>query len=144
MKNKTKEPKLTREEGCVLEVLSNKEQIIQFQKSFGCARFVYNHFLDMRINLYKYTNTSMNYNEMSFVLTNYVKKEFPFLKEVDNRHSSGDHCDKTNLSLYDEEGNNCMETVVGKPLRYYLPFLSSKTKENAIKGVSTIQFLDSA
>ena len=25
----------------------------------------------------------MNYNEMSFVLTNYVKKEFPFLKEVD-------------------------------------------------------------
>ena len=54
MKNKTKEPKLTREEGCVLEVLPNKEQIIQFQKSFGCARFVYNHFLDMRINLYKY------------------------------------------------------------------------------------------
>ena len=25
----------------------------------------------------------MNYNEMSFVLTNYVKKEFPFLIEVD-------------------------------------------------------------
>ena len=83
MKNKTKEPKLTREEGCVLEVLPNKEQIIQFQKTFGCARFVYNHVLDMRINLYKYTNTSMNYNEMSFVLTNYVKKEFPFLIEVD-------------------------------------------------------------
>ena len=83
MKNKTKEPKLTREEGCVLEVLPNKEQIIQFQKTFGCARFVYNHFLDMRINLYKYTNTGMNYNEMSFVLTNYVKSEFLFLKEVD-------------------------------------------------------------
>ena len=83
MKNKTKEPKLTREEGCVLEILPNKEQIIQFQKTFGCARFVYNHFLDMRINLYKYTNTGMNYNEMSFVLTNYVKSEFLFLKEVD-------------------------------------------------------------
>jgi hypothetical protein len=80
VKNKTKEPKLTREEGCVLEVLPNKEQIIQFQKTFGCARFVYNHFLDMRINLYKYTSTSMNYNEMSFVLTNDVKKGISFFK----------------------------------------------------------------
>ena len=66
-----------------MEILPNKEQIIQCQKTFGCARFIYNHFLDMRINLYKYTSTSMNYNEMSFVLTNHVKNEFIFLKEVD-------------------------------------------------------------
>ena len=50
---------------------------------FGRASFVYNNFIDMRINLYKYTKTGMNYNEMSFVLTNYVKSEFLFLKEVD-------------------------------------------------------------
>ncbi len=83
MKSKAKELKLTREEGCVLEILPNQKQTIQFQKTFGRARFVYNHFLDMRITLYKYTNAGMNYNEMSFVLTNYVKKEFPFLKEED-------------------------------------------------------------
>ena len=45
MKNKAKEPKLTREEGCVLEILPNQKQTIQFQKTFGCARFVYNHFI---------------------------------------------------------------------------------------------------
>ena len=40
MKDKIKEPKLTREEGCVLEVLPNKEQIIQFQKHFDMIRLV--------------------------------------------------------------------------------------------------------
>ena len=39
MKNKTKEPKLTREEGCVIEVLPNKEQIIQFQKNIWLRPF---------------------------------------------------------------------------------------------------------
>jgi putative transposase len=83
MANKTEEPKLTKEEGCVLETFPNEKQINQCQKTFGCSRFIYNYFLDMRINLYKYTNTSISYNEMSFVLTNHVKNEYPFLKEVD-------------------------------------------------------------
>ena len=41
-------------------ILPNKEQIIQFQKTFGCAGFVYKNLFDMRINLYKDTNTSMS------------------------------------------------------------------------------------
>jgi putative transposase len=122
VKNKTKEPKLTREEGCVLEVLPNKEQIIQFQKTFGCARFVYNHFLDMRINLYKYTNTSMNYNEMSFVLTNYVKKEFSFLKEVDKFALEG------SLRNLDYAYNRFFENVKMRRKPYGFPKFKSKRK----------------
>ena len=59
MAKKVAKSKLTKEKGCVLKISPNKKQIIQFQKTFGCARFVYNHFLAMRINLYKYTNTEL-------------------------------------------------------------------------------------
>ena len=122
MKGKAKEPKLTREEGCVLEILPNQKQIIQFQKTFGCARFVYNHFLNMRIILYKYTSTGMNYNEMSFVLTNDVKKEFPFLKEVDKFALEG------SLRNLDHAYKCFFENVKMRKKPYGFPKFKSKRK----------------
>lgn len=77
------EEKLTREYASVVRVLPSDSQIKQFQKTFGCARFVYNHFLDMRKTLFQHTGAGMTYNAMSHVLTQSVKKEFLFLKEVD-------------------------------------------------------------
>lgn len=61
----------------------NKEQKIQLAKTFGCTRFIYNYYLDKRIELYKSEQRSMNYNACSADLTN-LKKEKEWLKEVDS------------------------------------------------------------
>jgi len=61
----------------------NKEQEILIQKTFGCSRFVYNHYLAKRIEVYKTDKSSMSYNQCSNDLTN-LKSENVWLKEVDS------------------------------------------------------------
>jgi len=61
----------------------NKQQIILINKTLGCTRFVFNHYLAKRIELYKVENKSLTYNQCSNDLTN-LKKEFEWLKEVDS------------------------------------------------------------
>lgn len=51
-------------------------------KTFGCSRFVYNHFLAKRIELYKTTNESIGYVQTCKLLTE-LKQELVWLKEVD-------------------------------------------------------------
>jgi putative transposase len=60
----------------------NKKQEEQLAKTFGCIRFVYNYYLNKRIELYKTEQKSMNYNACSADLTN-LKKEKEWLKEID-------------------------------------------------------------
>ena len=50
-------------------IYPNKEQQILIQKSFGCSRFVYNHFLAKKIESYKNDKKSISYNECSKLLT---------------------------------------------------------------------------
>lgn len=52
------------------------------QKTFGCVRFVYNYFLDLRVNEYKNNGKSLSYNDNSKLLTQ-LKKENEWLKEPD-------------------------------------------------------------
>lgn len=54
-----------------------KEQAEQIQKTFGCCRFVWNYYLNMR------GNTKMNYYECSKDMTR-LKKELVWLQEVDS------------------------------------------------------------
>jgi putative transposase len=61
----------------------NKEQELIVQKTFGCCRFVYNHYLAKRIELYKQDKSIMNYNSCSANLTEF-KKSLEWLKEVDS------------------------------------------------------------
>lgn len=56
----------------------NKEQEIFFKKTFGCCRFVYNTMLSERIKSYKENGKS------SYRTPAEIKKEYPFLKEVDS------------------------------------------------------------
>jgi len=63
-------------------IYPNSKQQILIQKTFGCARFVYNYYLGKRINLYKLDKSNMNYYVCSGDLTN-LKKELPWLKEPD-------------------------------------------------------------
>ena len=63
-------------------IYPNKTQQILLQKSFGCARFVYNHFLAKRIEKYKQDKSNMSYNQCSKELTA-LKQDFEWLQEPD-------------------------------------------------------------
>jgi len=63
-------------------IYPNNYQIQQIQCTFGCCRYVFNHFLGRRIKLYKDSGETLNYNGCSAELTE-LKGEFPWLREVD-------------------------------------------------------------
>lgn len=56
----------------------NLEQIILFEKTFGCSRFIWNQMLADRISHYEKTGESLKNTPAQY------KKEFPWLKEVDS------------------------------------------------------------
>lgn len=58
------------------------EQIIQLSKTFGSCRYVYNCYLNKRIELYNLDKTTLNYNACSADLTK-LKVELIWLKEID-------------------------------------------------------------
>lgn len=64
----------------------NKQQADLLARHFGCARFVYNFFLNERIEQYKQTKTSTNYYAQAKVLTSLKKQEdTAWLKEVNSQ-----------------------------------------------------------
>ena len=63
-------------------IYPNLEQQIQINKTLGCARLVYNYFLNYKNDYYKTTGKSISYTSCSKLLTQ-LKKDRPFLKEVD-------------------------------------------------------------
>ncbi len=69
--------------GFKFRIYPTKEQLILIQKTFGCNRFVYNHFLNKRTTLYKNDKKSTTYVEQANKLT-HLKKELNWLKEVDS------------------------------------------------------------
>ena len=64
-------------------IYPNKQQQILIAKTFGCCRFVYNYYLNMRIESYKKDKSTMTYNMCSKNMTQ-LKKELEWLKEVDS------------------------------------------------------------
>ena len=64
-------------------IYPNKRQKELLVKTFGCCRYVYNHYLAMKINLYKESKKTMSYIQCSADLTA-LKKELEWLKEVDS------------------------------------------------------------
>ena len=59
-----------------------KTQIKKLNSTFGCVRYVYNHFLDLKQKLYNTEKKSMSYNICSKELT-ILKKDKEWLKDVD-------------------------------------------------------------
>ena len=71
--------------GYKMRIYPTKEQQIYFAKNFGCCRFIYNTFLEKRIEAYKKDKTTKNYNTCSAELTAMKKEEkYSWLKEVDS------------------------------------------------------------
>jgi len=61
----------------------NERQIEIIEKSFGCSRFIYNHFLNQRNEVYKDEKRCVKYTEQQNQLPS-MKKEFVWLKEIDS------------------------------------------------------------
>lgn len=63
----------------------NKEQSILINKTIGCSRFVYNHFLNQWNETYKETGKGLSYGKCSAQLPSLKKQgETEWLKEVDS------------------------------------------------------------
>ena len=60
------------------------EQIQLLESSFGCARFIYNHFLELKISLYASGKQKLTKYDMDAKLKA-LKEEHPWLKEVNSQ-----------------------------------------------------------
>lgn len=63
-------------------IYPNQSQKLLIAKTFGCTRFVYNHYLAKRIDIYKETKETLNYYQCCADLTK-LKTELLWLKEID-------------------------------------------------------------
>lgn len=63
-------------------IYPNKQQKTLIAKTFGCCRYVYNHYLNMRIESYRKDKSTITYNMCSSDMTQ-LKKKLIWLKEVD-------------------------------------------------------------
>jgi len=72
----------TVEKAFKFRVYPNQEQQQLIHKTFGCHRFVYNHFLAKRIDAYEKDKATLGYYDCCAELT-MLKQEFPWLREVD-------------------------------------------------------------
>ena len=63
-------------------IYPNKEQDVLIQKTFGCVRFVYNHFLEDRITAYTDNKESRTFFQQNKMLT-VLRAENEWLKEPD-------------------------------------------------------------
>ena len=69
--------------GYKFRLYPNKEQALLINKTLGCARLVYNYYLDKKINLYKDNNTSLSCYDCINDLKNF-KIDHPFISEIDS------------------------------------------------------------
>lgn len=63
-------------------IYPNKEQEVLIQKTFGCVRFVYNHFLEDRIKAYQEEGTTRTFFQQNKLLT-VLKQKYEWLREPD-------------------------------------------------------------
>lgn len=60
-----------------------EEQKVQLAKTFGCVRFVYNHYLALRKELYNIDEKTLSKMECNNHCNQILKNEFPWLREID-------------------------------------------------------------
>lgn len=89
-------------------IYPNKQQKNQIAKTFGCVRFVYNYYLDMRIKAYEKDKTTLSCYACQKDLTQ-LKKEYVWLKEVDSQAL------KTSLEDLDRAYQNFFKKNAGFP-----------------------------
>lgn len=64
----------------------NKAQQNDLQSHFGAVRFIYNHFLEKKIKVYKETKKTITWNQLANELPLMKKQEeYSWLKEVNSQ-----------------------------------------------------------
>ena len=69
--------------GYQFRLYPNNEQKKLINQTIGCSRFIYNHFLEERINEYKKTGRTLTCYEQIKKIPE-LCKDYPWLKEVDS------------------------------------------------------------
>lgn len=62
----------------------NRKQQEFFAKTFGCCRFVYNHYLEAKRKIWEEWHDTLRYTDMSKDLSGQMKKELEWLNEADS------------------------------------------------------------
>ena len=71
--------------GYKFRLYPNKEQLILLNKTLGCCRFIFNHFLSVRRDSWEIDKKSISYNETSALMTQLKSDEnHLWLKEADS------------------------------------------------------------
>lgn len=92
----------------VFRIYPSSEQKALLTKTFGCVRWVYNHWLYIRKTAYTDNKESVSYNKCSQQLTDIKKaEEYSFLKEVDSiaLQQALRHLDEVFQSFFTLQGN---------------------------------------
>lgn len=103
-------------------IYPTKKQQELIQKTFGCCRFVYNYYLNMRKESYEKDKTSVTYNMCSKDMTS-LKKQLEWLKEPDK--------DALQKSLKD------LDMAYQKFFKEHSGYPKFKSKRNKKKSYST-------
>ncbi|BAU28548.1 helix-turn-helix protein [Aneurinibacillus soli] len=74
---------MVKHKGFKFRIYPNEEQAILINKSIGCVRYVFNHFLAKRKEVYETDQKTLSYKAFSALLTK-LKKEIVWLKEPDS------------------------------------------------------------
>ena len=121
-------------------IYPNREQQTLIQKTFGCARYVYNHFLAQRIAEYKTTGKGPTRFQQDKELTS-MKKELPWLCEVDATAL------QSSVQTLDVAYQNFFRRVKCGEKPGYPKFKSKKNRRRSYKSKcvgTNIQVLDKA
>ena len=102
-----------------------KEQIIFFEKSFGCTRFVWNQMLGV------FKENFDNRGTTSIPAPAGLKKDYPFLKEVDSLALSNVQ------QQFNQTKNQFFKSLKGERKGEKLGFLKFKSKRNLKKSYTT-------
>ena len=100
-------------------IYPNAEQENLIHRTFGCCRYVYNHYLSKRMELYKENGSTMNYVACAKDLTQ-LKRELPWLAEVDATAL------QSSLRNLDNAFQNFFRRVKNKERPYGYPKFKSK------------------
>ncbi len=89
----------------------NREQRILLAKTFGCTRFVYNHYLAKRRDAYEKDGITFNYSACAKDLVS-LKREYEWLKEVDSvaLQSSVKNLDTAYINFFLEKRLNILDS----------------------------------
>lgn len=115
-------------------IYPNKEQQVLINKTIGCCRFVYNHFLSKRKELYEKEQKTLNYNACSAELTQ-LKKELLWLKEVDSTalQTSLKDLDSAYQKFFKEKKGYPKFKSKKNPVQSYTSKMNIKVSDNHIQ-----------